>query len=261
LLLLTYENDRVEIKINTNDSEEFYDYVEFFKSIFISYDSKKKTSFFKIDRFYEIQEWFKRKNYAVQCSELVLLKYAEFAKSFTPEIKYNRKASINYSILNPNIELYEFQKQGIEFLLGKSRAYLADDAGLGKTVQAIATFAQLYKEEKIDGIFIVVKTGLSYQWKKSILEFVSVFKEDDIIIIDNSNKLKLFEKYKDKKIIIVPCHLIAHIFLSYKEGHKLKESAKKIRWKSFIDINKVWKENLMLVIDEAHTFNNSSWSN
>lgn len=35
------------------------------------------------------------------------------------------------------IQLYDFQKEGIEFLSGRKHAFLADEMGLGKTVQAI----------------------------------------------------------------------------------------------------------------------------
>ncbi len=258
MLFIDYQNNRFEIKIKTNDSDDFSDFTNFCKSIFIGYDDKYRVRHFKVQRFLEVKLWFEKLNYQVVYTDKCFEVYNQYITQFIPEIKFNRNIKLDYSILNDGVNLFEFQKVGIEFLLSKSRAFIADDAGLGKTVQAIFAFSQLYKEGKVNGVFIVVKTGLSYQWKKSILDFVNVFKEDDIEIITNENKKQLFEVYKDKKIIIVPCHLIAHIFLSYKKDHKLKDSAKKIKWKSYIDINKVWNDKLMLVVDEAHTFNNSS---
>jgi hypothetical protein len=263
MFFITY-NNRFEIKIKSNDHDEFSDYIDFLKSIYISWDKINKVWFYKVDRFQEMQLWYEKKSIEVLYCDKCYEVYKEHLKTFQSKIQFRRKVELDYLILNPfdsngkELKLFEFQKQGIDFCLSRNRSFLSDSAGIGKTIQSIFTFTQLYKEGKVNGIFIVVKTGLSYQWKKSILEFVNVFKEDDIVIIDNENKIKLFEVYKDKKIIIVPCHLIAHIFLSYKKDHRLKDSAKNIRWTSYVDINKVWNDKLMLVVDEAHTFNNSA---
>ena len=35
------------------------------------------------------------------------------------------------------MKLYDYQKEGVQFLVNHKRAYLADEMGLGKTVQAI----------------------------------------------------------------------------------------------------------------------------
>lgn len=259
MLYIDYIDNKCNVIIKTKDKDEYQDYIDFFKDIYISFDHEKKYYYYKIEKFLEMQLWYEKKNYKVVYSELALNKYKQYSDNyFIPEIKFNRRVNLDYSILNENVKLYNFQKEGVEWLLNRSRNYLCDAPGIGKTIQSIFTFSQLYKEQKINAILLVVKTGLCYNWKKSILDFVNVFKEDDIIIIENENKIQLFEKYKDKKIIIIPNHLIAHVFLSYKKGHQLKKSAKDIHWKSYVDLNKVWKDKLMLIIDEAHLFNNSS---
>lgn len=127
------------------------------------------------------------------------------------------------------------------------------------TIESIGLFSQLYKENKIDGIFIVVKIGTSYNWKKEILKFSNIFKEEDIEIILNKNKIKPFEKNKNKKIIIISNHLLRYVFASYRKDYsKIKLS--KIRWnKSYVDIFDKWNKNsLALIIDEVHEFKNSS---
>ena len=258
MLFVDFKNNRFEIRIKTSDPDEFSDHISFFKLLFLTFDYPAKVYHFKVNRFLELKLLFEKKGWEVKYTDQCLTVYDEYFKSFKPSIKYNRNTELDYSILNEGVKLFDFQKQGIEFILSRTRCGEADDAGLGKTIEAVFAFSQLYKQGKIKGIFIIVKTGLSYQWKKSILDFVNVFKEDDIVIINNDNKKQIFDNYKDKKIIIVPSHLTAHIFLSYKKDQKLNESAKKVRWKDYVDINKVWNDNLMLVVDESHTFNNSS---
>lgn len=257
MLYIEYLNNKCIINIRVKDIDDKQTYIDFFQSLHLTWDKILKKYYYKIDKFLEMQLWFEKKSIQVVYTDELLKKYKEYSSNYyKPEIKFFRNIKLDYSILNENIKLYDFQIEGIEWMLSRTREYLSDDAGLGKTIQSIFTFSQLYKEQKINAVLLVVKNGLCYSWKKSILEFVNVFKEDDIIIIENENKIQLFERYKDKKIIIIPNHLIAHVFLSYKKGHELKKSAKDIHWKSYVDLNKVWNNKLMLVLDEAHLFNN-----
>ena len=41
------------------------------------------------------------------------------------------------------MELYQFQRDGVTFLMAARRAMLADDMGLGKTAQAIAACEEI----------------------------------------------------------------------------------------------------------------------
>ena len=59
------------------------------------------------------------------------------------------------------MELYEYQKEGVEFLKRKRRRYLADEMGLGKTVQA----AVAAKELGVQSALIIVPASLWMQWK------------------------------------------------------------------------------------------------
>lgn len=67
-----------------------------------------------------------------------------------------------------NVDLYDYQKQGVLFNLNAGRSLLADDMGLGKTIQAIAT-AEFHKRyTKINKTIIICPTSLKYQWKHEI---------------------------------------------------------------------------------------------
>jgi ATP-dependent DNA helicase len=141
--------------------------------------------------------------------------------------------------------------------------------GLGKSIMSIFTFSQLYKEGKIDSIFLVSKNGLSYHWLREILMFSNVFKKEDILLVNNENKKKVFTENKDKKIIITPNHLLADIFVSYrKKQKKFDEKKKKLkrinnsdrRWgRKYFSIKNEWdKKSIQLIVDEAHCFKNSN---
>lgn len=172
------------------------------------------------------------------------------------EIKFYRDIEINYSFLKK--KLFNFQKEAILWRLNRNRYLDSLDAGLGKTAINISVFSNFYYNNKIDSIFIITPIGLTYHWKKEILDFVTLFNEDDIILIDNDNKIRAFSKYTDKKIMIISNHLLPDLIYSYKKDCKKVRSYKKIRWNSIkLDIKKEWnKENIFLLIDESHMFKN-----
>ncbi len=53
--------------------------------------------------------------------------------------------------------LYPYQKEGVEFLTGNHRAYLYDELGLGKTVQAITAIKLLLKKREIKTALIIAQ--------------------------------------------------------------------------------------------------------
>ena len=68
-------------------------------------------------------------------------------------------------------KLYAYQKEGVRFAARAGRAILADQMGLGKTVQAIATAELLRREGFISNVLVLCPTTLKYQWKREIERF------------------------------------------------------------------------------------------
>jgi len=90
-----------------------------------------------------------------------------------------------------NIELYDYQKEGLLFAINAGRGLLADDMGLGKTVQAIAA-AEFYKKYyKINRVVIICPTSLKYQWKHEIERFTK-----STAHVIEGNVLKRKEQYE-----------------------------------------------------------------
>ena len=114
----------------------------------------------------------------------------------------------------------------------------------------------------IDAILIVCPGYLCFQWESEILDFVNVFKKEDIQIINNDSKFQPFTTFKDKKVIIISNHakVFGDALLSYKKGFKFGDSLTKVKWKLFrFSLRSVWdKKNIMLIADESHCFIHSS---
>ena len=89
------------------------------------------------------------------------------------------KASQLVQFGRKDVELFDHQKTGIEFLKSRKRAILADEMGLGKTRQAIVA-----AREESDGILVVCPASLKINWKREIL---SVYPDDRVRIISTTD--------------------------------------------------------------------------
>ena len=60
---------------------------------------------------------------------------------------------------NNELQLYNYQKEGVEFLLSKNKAILADDMGTGKTLQSITAFKTLIDEGILINCLVICKSA------------------------------------------------------------------------------------------------------
>ena len=149
-------------------------------------------------------------------------------------------------------KLYQHQEEGIKFLLSRNGSILADDMGLGKSIQSI--IAAL--ESGAKKILVVCPSSTKINWQREINVFC-----DDTTIIDgkkwseakftiiNFDILKNFHTLKDKKDkdIILNRELVdANFDLAIiDEAHYLKNNDS-IRGKIMVElstkhnVNKVW---------------------
>jgi SNF2 family DNA or RNA helicase len=121
--------------------------------------------------------------------------------------------------------LYDFQKDGIKFgIERKGRILLADEMGVGKTVQAIG-IALMYKEEW--PVLIICPSSLKFVWRDEILKWIPNINDDKI-------NIQIFKSSKD----YFKCGVKIYI-MSYDLTVKLED---KITEKNF----------KFIIADEAH---------
>ena len=171
---------------------------------------------------------------ATKAKELKIIKYRETLtnsqnKKSSKEITLDFSKDIPKSIDNlpPKFLqcLYDFQKEGIKFgLERKSRFLLADEMGVGKTVQALG-IALLYKEEW--PILIICPSSLKFVWRSEILKWIPDINDDKI-------NIQIFKTSKDLFKPGVKIYI-----MSYDLTVKLEEKI----------INKNFK---VIIADEAH---------
>jgi SWI/SNF-related matrix-associated actin-dependent regulator 1 of chromatin subfamily A len=144
--------------------------------------------------------------------------------------KYNEVLSLD------NKKLYQHQEDGIKFLLSRKGCILADDMGLGKSIQSIVAAL----ESGAKKILVVCPSSTKINWEREINVFC-----DDTTIIDG-------KKWSDAKFTIINFDILKN-FHTLSSGKKPKEGEpEEILNRELINANYD-----LCIIDEAHYLKNN----
>ena len=150
--------------------------------------------------------------------------------------------SHNTNRLTPEIHQY---KPLIKFLESENnRILIADEVGLGKTIEAGMIYKEIDKREELKISLIVVPSSLTYKWQEEFSirfnEYFNIYKTNQFL-----NFINEVESYGNSKLIN------EKIIISY---HTLRdERVMKKLDNSFFEID-------FLIMDEAHTMRNMGTS-
>ena len=228
---IVQQNNQYFLKTQFSESDNFYEISLDLRKFKIYYD--KKNQGFKIQNL-DLIKLLKFKGYQFSNYSQFISDKQELIES---ETDYFRREVFNESILKQ--KPYNYQREDIDWLIKKSRNFIASDPGTGKTFEAISWFSHLRKQNKIKGIFVVVKNILQYHWFREILEYSNLFSENEIGIVDNKNKHDFLKNEIIPYIIIIPNH--APVLSTFVESNEKNISKLK---------------DYCLVIDEVHEFSN-----
>jgi SNF2 family DNA or RNA helicase len=116
---------------------------------------------------------------------------------------------------NKGVYPFKYQEFGIQFLVDRLKTYkmafIADDVGLGKTIQAMGAFKYLFDMGEVKDIVVICKKSIKYQWQDEIQTFLDL--DADIYVVDD-NKKKREKAYEDiknnprKTILILNYHIL-----------------------------------------------------
>lgn len=103
-------------------------------------------------------------------------------------------------LLRPEIKPYNFQISGVEFISTYKNVLLADEVGLGKTLQAIISSLHLNCKK----ILVVCPSSVKKQWSREIVKFT----DKTCTIIEGSQKQREKQYLQDTTFYIVNYELI-----------------------------------------------------
>ncbi len=163
----------------------------------------------RVDEQLLISRYFKNKQFIEEDEVEGLLEFIEEAETYEsilirPEVKEKIERAFDKQLLQQlsesykpdystiNATLFDYQKEGIEFVLFRKAAIIADEMGLGKTMQAISTAIQKKEIFGFNKTMIVCPASLKSQWKSEIEKF-----SDEKAIIVEGNPEQREEVYKN----------------------------------------------------------------
>jgi len=140
-------------------------------------------------------------------------------------------------------QLHHYQKQGVQFLDARKKCILADDVGLGKTLQSITAFKYQKDQGQAKRMLVVCPSQVLENWKEEIQEN---FEGLNPIIVLNTGKNKIANfrsvaQNKNYDVIIMPESVLS-------SGDTKTKTA----------FDQIVESVDTIVIDEAHSIKNSS---
>lgn len=97
-----------------------------------------------------------------------------------------------------NAKLFPYQVEGVAFLASNGRALLADDMGLGKSLQSITAAWWLHRHAHVEKVLIICPASLKSQWAREIEKFLGI---DSQIIQGNAQKR--LQQYRNDKLFVI----------------------------------------------------------
>ncbi|WP_334097614.1 DEAD/DEAH box helicase [Methanobacterium formicicum] len=140
----------------------------------------------------------------------------------------------------------------------KPRCLIADEVGLGKTIEAALIFEELKMRKMVERVLIVVPSGLAKQWKD---ELQTKFNEE-FILIDRSSLKALKEVHGDSNVWMEYDRIITSIdFVKPKitRDYKSAKMNESIDWHNTnVSEDCAFAQWDMVIFDEAHKLSKSS---
>jgi SWI/SNF-related matrix-associated actin-dependent regulator 1 of chromatin subfamily A len=185
--------------------------------------------------------------------------------------RYNKLSAIKA----PNRRIKEHQKEAVQFLLSRKKCVLADDMGVGKSLElSVASI-----EGNFDSVLIICPASLKTNWKNELSWYVP---ERDISIIESINSMNKSElekflgyaegrsgltvkelqdeakekgKWADNRFVIVNFDIL-------EEFYKIPATRSKENLQKALDespmLQYIMNRKSLIIIDEAHRLSNNT---
>lgn len=132
------------------------------------------------------------------------------------------------------IDLYPYQRQGVAMGAVRSGLLIGDEAGLGKTSQAIGVGWLALEEKSADRVVCIVPAHLRTQWHEEIVKFCG---DKSVVVVDGTPKQRAtqYELAAEARWLVVHYDIL----------HRDVEDVKKLI------------RGAVLIVDEAHRIRNA----
>lgn len=193
MILLKYHTDHsVSIEID-GQNNDFYTTIKTIKDLPVrDYDKIAKEWVIPISDIIRFKKMINKKGLRFKCEESVKVAFREHLewRQLQLSIKEIDYSGGDWDILK--LDMYQFQKNGSQFLYTAENCLLLDHVGLGKTVQSLAVTERHFNEKNINFSIIICPSTLKKNWCMEIEKFT-----DRTYFIVSGDKYKRRKQYKN----------------------------------------------------------------
>lgn len=169
-------------------------------------------------------------------SDKVLEKCEECKDNIEKSKASNVDEDLEIDVGGDELELKPFQKAGVMYSVDKEKAIIADEVGLGKTVQALATI----KKRNAFPVLVICPASLKINWRKEVRKWIG----DDVSV-------NIVEGRDNKEIEKADVVIINYDILDMSDEVKEKRNVDKT------NIELLKEHNFEgLIVDESHKLKN-----
>lgn len=213
-----------------------------------------------LEKLYVIRKWpIEKDEKGNLISEPIPFKRPSTVRDFLFDVNKNE-------LTTEPLIIKEFQKQAIHHLIRMPRFILGDAVGLGKTLDAVVSFAWL-KERNPNAKMVVITTkSTTYQWEDEVKKYTTL---NPYVMTDNFmgkkssearyEQMEKFLEGKKKDILIVKYDSMKGTRKKVETDDGVKQEKLSEEIIKFTEIFKKHHENIVLVLDECHKFK-SEWT-
>lgn len=147
------------------------------------------------------------------------------------------------------IQLLPFQKEGLHWLIEQEKSrykggVLADEMGMGKTIQTIALFMSDKREERIGPNLVIAPAVALMQWKNEIESHAGG--SLSVLVYHGKTKNVSKDELMDYDVVLTTYSLVESVYRKQQSGFRRKD--KYVKEQSTIHNTKFHR----IVLDEAH---------
>ncbi|CAN6670025.1 DNA repair protein Rad16p [Trichomonascus vanleenenianus] len=148
-----------------------------------------------------------------------------------------------------SIQLLPFQREGVDWLINQEKSIykggiLADEMGMGKTIQTVSLFLTDKPEERVGPNLVIAPTVAIVQWKNEIEMYTNG--KMKTLLYYGQNRTTKVEDLKEYDVVLTSYAVVESVYRKQTSGHKRKTGI--VKEKSVL-------HNLLfhrVVLDEAH---------
>jgi|GEM_PF-5933747 len=170
----------------------------------VSYSKRAGCNFVSLYHFKHIVDLLEKKGFDVYVEKGIPAKHARLLKRISTDFREPLGEQLKLWSDVEDRQILPYQKTAIEKSLARLRYIIADDMGIGKTIQALGIILKAF-EMGYSRALIVCSVSQKRQWLSEILKFTKLQEKDVLLLGESKNLCDKTDKLNKRSSICKEC--------------------------------------------------------